>query len=41
MREKIKEIGSYISDGMPIVILVTWLCLVAVVIKILVSPIGR
>jgi len=41
MREKIQEISNYISDGMPIIILVTWLCLVAVVIKILVSPIGR
>ena len=41
MRDKMKEISDYISDCMPIVVLITWLCIVAVVVKILVSPITR
>lgn len=41
MRDKMNEISDCINECMPIVVLVTWLCMVAVVIKILVSPITR
>jgi hypothetical protein len=41
MKDKMKEISDYINECMPIVVLITWLCMVAVVIKILVSPITR
>ena len=41
MKDKMKEISDSINECMPIVVLITWLCMVAVVIKILVSPITR
>ena len=41
MKDKMKEISDYINECIPIVVLITWLCMVAVVIKILVSPITR
>lgn len=41
MKDWFKKVNDYIKDGIPLIVLISWLCMVVFVIKILMIPIRQ